>query len=72
MVDDTGFTAAGRAAREAVEEATDAQMRGAIEAIGDDFGELVALMEPWGAAVRTGFGYLSSGPHDLASAAQGR
>jgi hypothetical protein len=55
-----------------VEEATDAQMRGAIEAIGDDFAELVALMEPWGTAVRAGFGYLSSGPHDLASAAQGR
>ena len=72
LVDDTGFTAAGRAAREAVEVATDAQMRGALEAIGDDFAELVALMEPWGAAVRAGLGYLSSGPHDLASAAQGR
>ena len=72
LVDDTGFTAAGRAAREAVEVATDAQMRVAIEAIGDDFAELVALMEPWGAAVRAGLGYLSSGPHDLASAAQGR
>ena len=72
LVDDTGFTAAGRAAREAVEVATDAQMLVAIEAIGDDFAELVALMEPWGAAVRAGFGYLSSGPHDLASAAQGR
>jgi hypothetical protein len=72
LVDDTGFTAAGRAAREAVEVATDAQMRGALEAIGDDFTELVALMEPWGAAVRAGLGYLSSGPHDLASAAQGR
>jgi hypothetical protein len=72
LVDDTGFTAAGRAAREAVEVATDAQMRGALEAIGDDFTELVALMEPWGASVRAGLGYLSSGPHDLASAAQGR
>ncbi len=72
LVDDTGFTAAGRVAREAVEVATDAQMRGALEAIGDDFAELVALMEPWGAAVRAGLGYLSSGPHDLASAAQGR
>jgi hypothetical protein len=72
LVDDTGFTAAGRAAREAVEVATDAQMQVAIEAIGDDFAELVALMEPWGTAVRAGFGYLSSGPHDLASAAQGR
>jgi hypothetical protein len=72
LVDDTGFTAAGRASREAVEVATDAQMRLAIEAIGDDFTELVALMEPWGAAVRAGLGYLSSGPHDLASAAQGR
>ena len=72
LVDDTGFTDAGRAAREDVEVRTDAQMRPAIEALGDDVDELVSLMEPWGAAVRIGLGYLSSGPHDLASAAQGR
>lgn len=72
LVDDTGFTEAGRAAREAVEVATDRQMRPALEAIGDDIDELVAILTPWGATVRDGKGYLSSGPHDLASAAQGR
>lgn len=72
LVDDAGFTPAGRAAREAVEVTTDAQMRPAVEAIGGDFDELCALLEPWGAAVRAGKGYLSSGPHDLADAAQRR
>jgi hypothetical protein len=72
LVDATGFTPAGRTAREAVEVATDAQMLPAITVIGDDFDELAALLEPWGAAVRAGHGYLSSGPHDLATAAQGR
>jgi hypothetical protein len=70
LVDDVGFTPAGREAREAVEVSTDVQMRGAIDALGDDFDELCTLLEPWGAAVRAGFGYLSAGPHDLASAAQ--
>lgn len=72
LVDDAGFTAAGRAAREEVEVHTDRQMRPAIEAIGDEFDELVAILAPWGATVRAGLGYLSSGPHDLASAAQRR
>jgi hypothetical protein len=71
LLDDTGFTDAGRAAREQVEIATDAQMRPAIDAIGDDIHELFDIMTPWGAAVRDGKGYLSSGPHDLASAASG-
>jgi hypothetical protein len=70
LVDDVGFTDAGRAAREAVEIATDVQMRPAIDALGDDFDELVALMTPWGAQVRDQKGYLSAGPHDLATAAQ--
>jgi hypothetical protein len=69
-LDETGFTDAGRAAREAIEVATDVQMRPALEALGDDAEELFELLAPWGAAVRDGKGYLSSGPHDLASAAQ--
>ena len=72
LVDDVGFTEAGRAAREDVEVRTDAQMRPAVEALGDDIDELYALLEPWGVAVRAGFGYLSAGPHDLATAAQRR
>ena len=41
-------------------------MQPTIAALGDDLDELFDMMEPWGAAVRAGFGYLSSGPHDLA------
>lgn len=70
LVDDVGFTPAGRAAREAVEVQTDVQMRPVLDALGDAIDELFTAVEPWGAAVRAGFGYLSSGPHDLASAAQ--
>ncbi|MBI5087453.1 MAG: hypothetical protein HZB15_00895, partial [Actinobacteria bacterium] len=70
LVDDVGFTEAGRAAREAVEIRTDEQMRPVIEALGDDITELFSLMEPWGTTIREGFGYLSGGPHDLAEAAR--
>lgn len=65
LVEGEAFTDAGRAAREAVEAATDAQMRPAIEAIGDDLDELVSILEPWGEAIRAAGGYLGS-PADLA------
>ena len=61
------FTEAGRAGREAIEVATDVQMRPAIEAIGDDFDELISILSPWGAEVRAQKGYLAAGPHDLAA-----
>jgi hypothetical protein len=70
LVDDMSFTEAGRAAREEIELHTDMQMSAAIVALGDDIDELFAIMAPWGASIRDGFGYLPSGPHDLASAAQ--
>jgi len=72
LVDDAGFTPAGRAEREAVEVRTDAQMRPTLDALGDDVDELISLMRPWGEAVRAARGYLASGPHDLASAAASR
>jgi hypothetical protein len=62
-----GLTDAGRDAREAVEVATDEQLRPAVDALGDDVDELFAMMSPWGAAVRAAGGYLPSGPHDLAA-----
>ena len=68
-VDDSSLTDAGRTAREAIETTTDLQMRGAIDAIGDGIEDLFALLTPWGANVRAKKGYLSAGPHDLASAA---
>ena len=69
LVDATGFTPAGRGAREAVELATDLQLENAVSAIGDDLDELLGILLPWGAAIRDGKGYPSSGPHDLADLA---
>lgn len=65
------LNADGYAAREAVEVNTDRQMAAPIAALGDDARELFTLLDPWGAAVRAGLGYLSSGPHDLAKATSG-
>jgi hypothetical protein len=60
------LTDAGREAREAVERATDEQCRPFIDALGDDVDDLLAILVPWGAAIRDGKGYPASGPHDLA------
>jgi hypothetical protein len=68
LLDGDAFTEAGRAAREAVEDETDRQMRPALDALGDDIGELFAILSPWGQAVRDAKGYPASGPHDLADA----
>jgi hypothetical protein len=65
LINGDGFTAAGREVREAIEVATDAQMRPALDALGDDAAELCSILEPWGAAVRAAGGYLANGPHDL-------
>lgn len=69
LVDATGFTPAGRAAREAVEVETDLQMAPMVAALGDDLPELVDILLPWGAAIRDAKGYPASGPHDLADLA---
>jgi hypothetical protein len=68
LVADGDFTAEGRRAREAVELATDRQCRPIVEALGDGIDELLAILVPWGAAVREAGGYPASGPHDLARA----
>jgi hypothetical protein len=57
-VDGDAFTAAGRDAREQVEWRTDAQMRPALEALGTDFDELLAIITPWGAQLRAAGAYL--------------
>src|SRR5690606_25647990 len=51
------LTDAGREAREAVEVATDQQMRPALEAIGDDLDPLLDTLVAWGAAIREARGY---------------
>jgi hypothetical protein len=66
LVADGAFTPDGRAAREGVEVVTDQLCRPIIEALGDDFAELVALLGPWGESVKAAGGYPASGPHDLA------
>jgi hypothetical protein len=68
LIDDTGFTEAGRRTREDIEVHTDMQMSAAIAVLGDDIDELFTIMEPWGTTIRAGAGYLASGPHDLARA----
>ncbi len=66
LVADGAFTAEGRAAREQVEVVTDRLCRPIIEALGDDFDELVAYLGLWGEAVKAAGGYPGAGPHDLA------
>lgn len=62
------FTEEGRAAREAVEEATDRQCLPIVDALGEEgVAELVSILQPWGAAIREAGGYPAAGPHDLAS-----
>lgn len=72
LISEEGFTGIGRAAREDIEIHTDVQLSAAIAGLGDAIDELFAIMQPWGAAVRSGRGYLPSGPHDLATAAASR
>lgn len=67
---DSDLTAAGRAAREEVEVTTDRQMRPAIEALGDDFDELISIVGPWSTAIQEGSGYPTMGPHQLADLAK--
>jgi hypothetical protein len=67
LLDGGGFSDAGRELRESLEVATDQQMRSVLDALGGDVDSLLAILTPWGVAIRAGFGYLSAGPHDLAS-----
>ena len=60
LLADGALTAAGQAAREAVERETDVQMRPAVEALGDDHGELVATLSTWANAICAEAGYLTS------------
>jgi hypothetical protein len=68
LVADGAFTPEGAALREEVEVRTDAQMAPAIAALGDDVEELIAILQPWGVALRAAGAYPADGPHDLAAA----
>jgi hypothetical protein len=58
------LTTRGRDAREAIERATDVQMAPAVDALGDDAGEVCDVLGPWGEAMRAAGGYIG-GPVDL-------
>jgi hypothetical protein len=49
--DPPAFTDAGRVLREAIEIDTDRQCRPMIDALGEDYEELLSLIEPWAAAI---------------------
>jgi hypothetical protein len=66
VLKDHAFTDAGRAEREAIEQATDRQCQPIVDALGADFDELIAILTPWGAAIRAAGGYLGGGAADLA------
>ena len=69
LVANGAFTDEGRALREAVETATDAQCGPILDALGDDLDELIEILGPWGAAIRAAGGYPPQGPHELAPSA---
>jgi hypothetical protein len=66
LVANGAFTDEGRAAREAVEDCTDAACRPVVDNLGADLDELVAILHTWDDAVQGAGGYPGSGPHDLA------
>jgi hypothetical protein len=69
LVADGAITDAGRAEREAVEQATDSHCRPIVEALGDDLDELVTILRAWSTAIQAAHGYPTAGPHDLAALA---
>jgi hypothetical protein len=71
LIAEGGFTAAGRALREAIEVATDRQCEVIELSLGDDLRELIGLLQPWAEAVKAAGGYPARGPHDLARARAG-
>jgi hypothetical protein len=66
LVVDGAFTAEGRALREGVEVVTDTQCAVVLDALGDSLDDLLAILGPWGEAIRAASGYPPQGPHDLA------
>lgn len=68
LLADGALTGEGRALRESIEAATDAQCAPMLDALGDDgLEELIGLLAPWGTAIRDAGGYPARGPHELAT-----
>ena len=66
LVTEGGLTDDGRALRESIEVATDAQCEVMVDALGDRFDDLMEVLTKWGRALREAGGYPPQGPHDLA------
>ncbi|MCV7382114.1 hypothetical protein BST11_13090 [Mycobacterium alsense] len=69
LIRDGAFTDAGRAAREAIEVATDEGCAPIVAALGDDLDELTGLVGDWSRRVQSAGGYPAAGPQDLAALA---
>jgi hypothetical protein len=63
-LDGAAMTPAGRDARDAIERATDIQLRPALEALGDDIENVFHHLEDWGRRIRDDHGYIG-GAADL-------
>ncbi len=70
VTSERGFTDEGRALRAGIEDATDLQMAGAVQAIGDRADEVVTILSGWSDTVRAQKGYLGAGAGDLARQAR--
>lgn len=66
LVVEGALTEDGRALRESIEVATDGQCTVVLDALAGSCDELIALLGPWGDAIRAAGGYPPRGPHDLA------
>jgi hypothetical protein len=64
---DGRLTDSGRQLRERIEQWTDQQCAPILDALADDLSELIALLAPWGTAIRGAGGYPAGGPHQLAA-----
>jgi hypothetical protein len=68
LLADGALTNEGRALRESIEAATDAQCTPMLDALGDHgLEELIGQLAPWGKSIRAAGGYLAQGPHELAA-----
>jgi hypothetical protein len=70
LIRDGALTDAGRAAREAIEVATDEGCAPIVAGLGDDLDELVELVGAWSRQLQSAGGYPAAGPQDLAAAAK--
>jgi hypothetical protein len=69
LLEGEDLTEAGQAVREGIEVATDAGDRAVLDALGDDYDELVGLLRPWAKAVVAAGGYPMD-PANLGDAVQ--